>query len=273
MAHRAVPRVDTTSGRPISSGPIVVRTSFATLMAGLVLSLPPTVLRGQTLSLPAVDVERLQAYHARIANLASGLRRSSSVSQLLGPLMALAETRSGDGDAMAENRAVLLALAFYVNDRPLTILAPEARDWPQARRRALRLAGRQDLAEHLTLSAAIAAAAGRPLSNLIGLFKELDDARRGGGFSFTDLAADRSGAALGRFATLSEGAAREMQARLGAGMTDEQLLPDLSHLPDRLSSDEFRQRYGGTGAGAYQELIEDIDRRIAALALFRTLER
>ena len=52
------------------------------------------------------------------------------------------------------------------------------------------LAGRQDLAKHFAISAAISAHSGAPLADAIGLYKELEDARGGSGFSFDDLAAE-----------------------------------------------------------------------------------
>jgi hypothetical protein len=36
-----------------------------------------------------------------------------------------------------------------------------------------------------------------------------------------------------------------------------------------MMSGEFQRRFGGVGAPAYQRMSDEIDRRIAALALFR----
>ena len=65
------------------------------------------------------------------------------------------------------------------------------------RRVELTLNGRHDSAQHFVISAALAAWAGEPVAEAIGLYKELDDARRGSGFSFADLAADRAGTRFG----------------------------------------------------------------------------
>ena len=90
-------------------------------------------------------------------------------------------------------------------------MVPEARDWPRAASRGLTMAGRGDLAQHFTVSAAVSAAAGAALADFIGLYKEIDDARRGSGFSFADLAADRAGTRLGQLATATEESARRLQ--------------------------------------------------------------
>ena len=46
-------------------------------------------------------------------------------------------------------------------------------------------------------------------------------------------------------------------------------MPTTSDLPEFLSEAEFKQRFGGVDAPAYRKMVEDIDRRIAALPLYR----
>jgi len=55
-------------------------------------------------------------------------------------------------------------LAFHVNGTGLAATAPAATQWPQAARRAVTLAGREDFPKHSLISAAIAAEAGSPLA-------------------------------------------------------------------------------------------------------------
>lgn len=55
------------------------------------------------------------------------------------------------------------------------------------------LMGEQTFAMHFISSAAIAAYTDTVLSDAIGLYKELEDARSGSGFSFNDIAANRAG--------------------------------------------------------------------------------
>ena len=70
-----------------------------------------------------------------------------------------------------------------------------------------------DLAQHFIVSAVIAAAGGTPIAAAAGVYKELNDARDGSGFSFSDIAADRAGRALRRCSPRSlKQSAREIAA-------------------------------------------------------------
>ena len=148
-------------------------------------------------------------------------------------------------------------------------MVPEARSWPRLDRRTVLLRGRDDLSKHFALSALIAAAAGAPLAQLAGLFKELDDARHGSGFSFADLAADRAGTKLGQTASVSIESGRLLLARIGRSFTEDDMMPTIDGLPEGLPQAEFTRLFGGVGAPAYKEMVAEIDRRVATLALFR----
>jgi hypothetical protein len=181
---------------------------------------------------------------------------------LLGQVMALAQERSRLLDPVAENRAALAALA----ERALgTRLGPGA----QAGKGELRLAGRVDFAQHVALSAFLAATQGGKLSNMAGLYKELADTRGGSGFSFNDLAADRAGTALGQRAVASTHDAEQVQARLAGVVRPEVFFPRVDDLPEFLSPGAFQTRYGGVGSPAYQAMMNKIDARIRALPLYR----
>jgi hypothetical protein len=52
---------------------------------------------------------------------------------------------------------------------------------------------------------------------MIGLFKEMTDARSGSGFSFNDMAANRAGTRLG---ALAVGDPAKLQQRLTAGLLE-----------------------------------------------------
>jgi len=131
-----------------------------------------------------------------------------------------------------------------------------------AHRRIVIVYGRRDLAEHFTLSAAISINGGSQLANAIGLFKEEEDAGKGSGFSFTDLAADRAGVRLGERAT-GDAATRVLQ-QLAAARTDADLMPDIRDLPEFMPQAEFDRRFGPVGSARYQRVIEDIDARLDA---------
>ena len=126
----------------------------------------------------------------------------------------------------------------------------------------LSLNGRRDLAEHFVISAALTVNAGSRLTNAIGLIKEEEDADKGSGFSFTDLAANRAGVKLGELAT--GGGAARVQQRLAAARSDNDLLPDFHDLPEFMSQAEFDRRFGPIGSPRYQKVIDRIDARLDA---------
>jgi uncharacterized protein YfiM (DUF2279 family) len=221
--------------------------------------------------LPQAEQERLRIYHDRLVELTSNpkLARQVSLADLLRPLITLSATRSANADAAAENRAALITLAFYVNGRGLTALVPGAKDWPRAVPRKVTLAGRTDFSQHFTISAAIAATAGSPLADAIGVYKEAEDARGGSGFSFADIAADRAGTVFGQHATRTVNAARTLQNRVNAGIVEPDFMPRAEDLPEGLQEAEFKRRFGGVGAPPYARMLAEIERRIATLALYR----
>ena len=46
-------------------------------------------------------------------------------------------------------------------------------------------------------------------------------------------------------------------------------MPRTADLPEFMQEAEFKRRFGGIGAPAYNRMMEDIERRIAALSLYR----
>lgn len=213
--------------------------------------------------------QRLRAYQQRLALLThDARRRDGSLAALLPPLIKLAAERSAaGGDAAAENRAALVVLAFFANHRPLGQLVPAAYQWPQPFPLVVTLRQRHDTAQHFLISAVIAAEAGTPLADAVGLWKELADARPGGsGFSFNDLAADRAGT---RFGELAVRDAQRLQRRVAAGVRDADLLPEVTDLPENLPEREFQARYGGVGGAGYERMLAMIESRIDALPLFQ----
>lgn len=230
---------------------------------------PDTVARLRAALVAPQDQQRLRAYQERLAQLTHvGAEQNPSVASLLSPLLVLAAERTAQGgDAAAENRAALLTLTFYANRRPLGLLVPAAYQWPQPWPAGVALRQRQDTALHFLISAVIAAEAGTPLADAVGLWKELADAKRGGsGFSFNDLAADRAGT---RFGELAVGDPKRLQLLAMAGIGDADLLPPVSDLPEHLPEAEFVARFGGVGGAGYERLVAAIESRIDALPMFQ----
>ncbi|MFN0160803.1 MAG: hypothetical protein ACKVQQ_06205 [Burkholderiales bacterium] len=223
----------------------------------------------RSILVPPAEIERLRAYQARLgeAVAAAGAVQSLPLEALARSLLQLAAQRSATGEAALENRAAIVVLAFYVNGKGLGALIPSARDWPGPAARNVILGGRHDFAQHFSISAAIAAASGSPLADAIGLYKEIDDSRGGSGFSFNDIAADRSGTRFGELAVRSGGAARVQKA--GAGLLATDIFPEVKDLPEFMQESEFKRRFGGIGAPAYRKMVAEIEQRIAALPLYR----
>lgn len=206
---------------------------------------------------------RMLAYAAKLDALLKPHPRGSTVPlvSIMGPLFAYAQQTGND--AREENRAALTALAAYLGGISLPkLLEGDSHSIRRAPRVLLSIHGRRDFAEHFVISAALAANGGSRLANAIGLIKEEEDADRGSGFSFTDLANDRAGVKLGSRAT-GDAAARVRQLLASAG-SDADLLPDFRDQPEFMPQTEFDRRFGPVGSPRYQQMIDRIDARLAA---------
>lgn len=227
------------------------------------------VWRGQALAAAVgegmgLDGAAVEAYRRHLAAQPPG-----EFAALLGEAFALAERRSRGGDPVLENRAALAALAEKVLGTRLDSAASLAAIRWHGGGGPTRLAGRADFAQHFAFSALLAAAGGGRLSELAGLYKELDDAREGSGFSFNDLAADRAGSRFGEAATRSEREARRVQESLAGTRSSAAYFPRVDDLPQFMGEAEFARRFGGIGAPAYREMEARIKARIEALDLYR----
>jgi hypothetical protein len=213
--------------------------------------------------------ERLLRYQSILA--ANSVRNEAvmPLSEILPPLVRVAAARSVNGEALAENRAVILVVAFHVLGVSLKRILPEAANWPRSAPQSITLDGRDDFAKHFMASAAIAAYADTVLSDAIGLYKEIEDSLHGSGFSFNDIAADRAGTKFGEKAVISEASAQQLQRRVVSGLKDGDLMPLWSDLPEFMSETEFKQRFGGIDAPAYRGMMQKIEQRVAALSVLQ----
>jgi hypothetical protein len=215
------------------------------------------------------DQERLRTYQERLTLISNAPKdKNVSLAELLVALFELAEVRSRQGNPVAENRAVILVLALYANGKPLGTILPAAKDWPRPTKQTVTLDGRDDLSKHFIVSAAIAAKAGAPLSDAVGVYKEIEDSRGGSGFSFNDIAADRAGTRLGEYAA-NPALAQKVQRQLSAGVGEKDIMPKTADLPEFMPEKEFLRRYGGVDAPPYKKMMAEIERRVAALPLYR----
>jgi hypothetical protein len=224
---------------------------------------PELLNRFRALALPADTVQQLESAQRDLAGLLGFRARGHALPlpEALRPML-----KADESPSSARRRAALLVLASYLAGRDLAAVIPEASAWPRPPRRALTLHRRVDTAQHFIISAALSAWAGEPIADAIGLYKELEDARSGSGFSFADLAADRAGTRFGRL--LIDEPAR-IDAALAAPMRDGDLVPILRGLPEYIPQAEFRRRFGSTESAAYRQLVSEVERRISALPLYR----
>ena len=87
----------------------------------------------------------------------------------------------------------------------------------EAIRNRITLRGRNDLARHFWVSAALSVLSDESRSMTVGITKEMMDATPGGsGFSFVDLTADRAGTLFAVAATSNAESARNLQLRISA---------------------------------------------------------
>jgi hypothetical protein len=214
------------------------------------------------LLIPPEDQARMLAYAGQLKTLLKRHPQGSTVPlvSVVAPLFE--QARLAGGDPGMENRAALTALAAYLGGVSLPrLFSGKQRSIHRAPPVLLSLHGRRDLAEHFAISAALSINGGSRLANAIGLFKEEEDAGKGSGFSFTDLAANRAGVRLGERAT-GDDAAR-IQQQLADARADADLLPDFRDLPEFMPQAEFDRRFGPVGSARYQKIIDTIDARLA----------
>lgn len=217
--------------------------------------------RARQLAIPGIELPHLRAAQEQLAALLEPKSPAAAVPlpEILQPMLA-ADPRP------ERRRAAVLVLAVFLAEKNLAALAPAAGQWPHPRAVELTLRGRHDTAQHFIVSAALAAWADQPVADAVGLYKELDDARHGSGFSFADLAADKAGT---RFGELIARNSPLLQTALATPLTDARIMPDQEHLPEFLDEPQFRHRYGGPDSPAYRQLLAEIERRVAQLPLYR----
>jgi hypothetical protein len=226
--------------------------------------------RGRTLMLDPEHQARLTFYAQQLALLANdaALPERLSVASLLSPMFALARQRGGS--AVEENRAVLQILAMYALDVDPARVLGEIPGLGSFKQHDIRLASRHDFALHLLVSAGLDASTDSNLATDIGQLKEqLDTKASGTGFSFTDLAIDRTGARLGELAVSNENNAKHVQQLLADPSVRESLfMPPLQDLPEFMSEVDFAKRFVTVGSPAYNAMIDSIEGRIKLLPLF-----
>ena len=211
---------------------------------------------GQTVDAPLVS-----AIYCRIA-----AAEKETPAKTLSELVARTFARAQASETQAQTRAAFVALSFYVVGEQAEALVPKAAMLAKAcprPGRAITLQQREDLAKHWAFSAGLTAVLGEDTTSSLGEWKELRDSLpEGSGFSFIDLAADRSGMQTALRALDPASAAQTLAALRKAGEDD--LLPQaLLREPEGLSETSFVDRYGGLDRKHYREAVIAIDRVLA----------
>jgi len=216
----------------------------------------------RAIALSPEKIRQLHEAHLALAALLSHRAPGSIVS--LAEILHAALPHASD--PVGHGRAVLFVLASQLARVDLATFVPAAKGWPRIRWVRITLAGRHDLAQHFVISATLAAWSGEPVADAIGLYKELDDARRGSGFSFVDLAADRAGTRFGEIVARNP---ERLAERLAAGLSERDLLPAIGGLPEYLNAERFRNDYESPDSPQFKAMSRDIENRLSSLPLYR----
>ncbi|MFM9862902.1 MAG: hypothetical protein ACKVRO_04785 [Micropepsaceae bacterium] len=220
------------------------------------------------------NAEAIRSYYLTLVGTsASQASTPVSLAAYLGPLFAVAQERSQNSDPVEENRALILALAMYFGDERFQALLSHVNTENAEQGlfdvASVRVQRRHDWVRHFATTAGLQVAGGSGLSNLVGEAKEVADSDGPSGFSFTDIAADRTGVRFAEAATSSEASARAMQSAFAGGISEGDFFPKVSDLPEGLSDEAFKQRYGDVGSPAYAAVLKKIDTRIGSIALYQ----
>ena len=218
------------------------------------------------------DTALIRIYDDQLIRISNAMpNKSVSLADLLGKLFLTAKKRTANGNsAKDENRALILALAMYVNGTNVNkfLGKPSNENLSPHRRLDVRLRSRSDLAQHFVISAAITVTANSGIADAIGLFKEIDDSKGGSGFSFADLAADKAGVRFGQTATGSDKQATALQAKISEKLSETDFMPRIDHLPESIMELEFKKRYREVGTYEYELVETEIKQRIANCQIY-----
>lgn len=173
--------------------------------------------------------------------------------------------------AVVENTAAIYGLAQLLGGKNLQLMVNEVKHDDEQAALKVTLARRRDLQQHFIYSATLHLLTSQNMSATVGETKELLDSLQGGsGFSFVDLLADKAGARFARLATLSPQHAQAVQAFFSS--TDRQesdVFPSKARLPEGMPKELFEQKYQSIDSTLYQQIVEEIERRLDALPLYQ----
>lgn len=209
----------------------------------------------------AREAERLEFFHNRLvdslATLPVGVS-TISLNDLFRPLFLYASINTAGGaDPVAENRAVFIVLTAYLTELELNQLIGSDVTLAVPKQVKVIIESREDLARHVTSSAAIAASAGATMAEVLSVYKEVHDARYRTGFSFTDIAANQAGTLLGLLASRSQEDAVLFQDNMKDSLSESDYMPVLGTY-DGMTEAQFIEQYGSLDSEAYRQRLQEI---------------
>jgi len=125
--------------------------------------------------------------------------------------------------------------------------------------------GRADLAKHFLVSAHLVALLGSEPARGAGVVKEMLDSNGGSGFSFADMAANRSGIAFA-VAVLKD---RLTLDDIASSFTVESFMPPIEGLREGLQAEEFTEAFGCVGDQRLQAELSRIEASISSLPIYQ----
>jgi hypothetical protein len=223
---------------------------------------------------PPAHQKRLAEYYNFLVEQSRSFQgKETSLINLIKPMfMHALENTAISQDPVAENTAVLQVLATHaMHQDPAEYLTPKIRDtlYPSRPAVVFLLLNREDMAQHLLGSAAMTILGSDQLAGSMGLAKEMEDARSGSGFSFADMAANKAGIRMGRFAVSGPVNARFFQQRMADISHENQFMPDISNLPENMDTAEFNARFTDTQSPAYVRIMDMIESRLDACPIYQ----
>jgi len=224
----------------------------------------------------AREAQRLVFYQEKLVDTIAALPESAGtigLNDLFRPIFLFANINSVAGaDPVAENRAAFIVLSTYLADFNLEQLVGTDLDIPVSRPLKVVIERREDLARHVSGSAAISASAGASMAELLSVYKEVHDSRYRTGFSFTDIAANQAGSLLGMLATRSTEDALLFQQIMMDSESPGDYLPQLGTY-DGMTEAEFIEQYGSRESEAYRMRLKNISDSIAARPFYQSFSR
>ena len=80
---------------------------------------------------------------------------------------------------------------------------------------------------------------------------------------------NNAGTRLGALAAGAAAGRERLRKTLVAGLSENDLIPQVRDLPEFMPQADFVRRFGGVGQPRYQAMVDRIEQRIAALPLYR----